>query len=79
MNISLTKLVKLEILTNEGHIVNHLDLNAMQEISVVKKLQSTLSKFTAEEFLKCHSFTPIFPDCLVYIIIRDNKEKLMIS
>ena len=72
MNVSLTKLVKLNILTNDGHIVNHLDLTQAQEIDVIFKLRNTLSLYTAEEFLKIHSFTPIFPDCLVYMIIRDN-------
>jgi hypothetical protein len=78
MNVSLTKLVKLNILTNDGHIVNHLELTEAQEIDVIFKLRNALSLYTPEEFLKIHSFTPIFPDCLVYMIIRDNVAGLKI-
>ena len=79
MHFPVTRLLRLDIVTKDGHITNYSHLNDVQEGLVIKKLIKVLSSMTAEEFLKINRFTPIFPDTIVYMIIRDNKEKLMKS
>lgn len=77
MQYPVTRLLRLDIVTKDGHIQNYDNLNEKQEQMVIKKLIKVLSSMTAEEYLSINRFTPIFPDTLVYMIIRDNKAKLM--
>jgi hypothetical protein len=79
-NISVTTLLRLGILTKEGHIYdqdgNLYKLNRQEEVMVIKRLRSILNDTTPEAYLRSHIFTSIFPDSIVYMLIRDNKHLL---
>ena len=75
MSISVTKLCRLGILTNNGNIVGY-DLNKSECIHVIRRLRDILSIMTAKEYLRITIFPKLFPENIVYMIIRDNKEPL---
>jgi len=66
----------LGLLTDDGSVVGF-TLNKQESVTVIRRLREILKQFTAEQYLREKQFTPIYPDCIVYQIIRDNKEKLM--
>ena len=76
--ISVTKLKNLGILTNTGEIVGY-TYNERERAAIIQRLRAVLSNNTAEDYLRVQSFTPIFPECIVYQIIRDNKAKLIFN
>lgn len=76
--MSVTRLKNLGILTNEGSVVGF-TLSQPESAMVIKRLREVLKKLTAEEYLRGQAFTPIYPECIVYQIIRDNKDKLMLK
>ena len=74
--MSVTRLKNLGLLTDDGSVVGF-TLNKQESVTVIRRLREILKQFTAEQYLREKQFTPIYPDCIVYQIIRDNKEKLM--
>lgn len=76
MHVSVTRLKNLGILTTDGSVVGF-TLAKPECVAVIQKLRAVLFNMTADEYLRTHSFTPIFPECIVYQIIRDNKAKLI--
>jgi hypothetical protein len=74
--MSVTKLKNLGILTNNGEIVGF-SYNEPERIAIIQRLRQVLDKSSAEDYLRVQAFTPLFPECIVYQIIRDNKGKLM--
>ncbi len=75
---SVTRLKNLGLLTDDGSVVGF-TLNKQESVTVIKRLREILKQFTVEQYLREKQFTPIYPDCIVYQIIRDNKEKLMVK
>jgi hypothetical protein len=76
--MSVTHLKNLGILTNDGSVVGF-TLTSTESAAVIKRLREVLKVLTAEEYLRGQPFTPIYPECIVYQIIRDNKDKLMLK
>jgi len=76
MTIAVTKLKNLGILTDNGEVVGY-TYNVQERLAIIQRLRTVLTHNTAEDYLRTQSFTPIFPECIVYQIIRDNKGKLM--
>ena len=76
MSVSVTRLKNLGLLTDDGSVVGF-TLSKPEATSVIRRLRDVLKCFKVEEYLREHQFTPIYPDCIVYQIIRDNKDKLM--
>jgi hypothetical protein len=74
--MSVTKLKNLGILTNSGEVVGF-TYNEKERVAIIQRLRQVLSTTTAEDYLRVQCFTPIFPECIVYQVIRDNKAKLM--
>jgi hypothetical protein len=74
--IPVTRLKNLGLITNDGSVVNF-TLTPVESLTVIQRLRAALTQLTAEEYLRVQGFTPIFPECIVYQIIRDNKVKLM--
>jgi hypothetical protein len=74
--IPVTRLKNLGLITNEGSVVNF-TLTPLECLTVIQRLRAALTELTAEEYLRIQGFTAIFPECIVYQIIRDNKVKLM--
>jgi hypothetical protein len=74
--MSVTKLKNLGILTNTGEIVGY-SFNEKERLAIIQRLKHVLTNTTTEDYLRVQSFTPIFPECIVYQILRDNKAKLM--
>jgi hypothetical protein len=75
--MSVTKLKNLGILTNTGEIVGYSNFNEKERLVIIQRLKHVLTNSTTEDYLRVQSFTPIFPECIVYQIIRDNKGKLI--
>jgi hypothetical protein len=76
--VSVTRLKNMGILTNNGEVVGLAHtLNMKERVAIIQRLRQVLSCSTAEDYLRVQSFTPIFPESVVYQIIRDNKSKLM--
>jgi hypothetical protein len=75
VSFPVTRLKNLGILTDDGSVVGF-TLNKQESLSVIMRLREVLKTFTAEDYLRGQPFTSIFPDCIVYQIIRDNKGAL---
>ena len=74
--IPVTRLKNLGLITNDGTVVGF-TLTKPENLLVIRRLRQALTQSTAQEYLCVQGFTPIFPECIVYQIIRDNKVKLM--
>jgi hypothetical protein len=74
--IPVTRLKNLGIVTDDGTVVGF-TLTKPECLIVIQRLREALTDLTSEEYLRIQGFTAIFPECIVYQIIRDNKSKLM--
>lgn len=73
--ISVTKLCRLGILSNSGDIVGY-DLSKSVCLQVIRQLMQILSTMSPAEYLSKTRLSYIYPDCIVYMVIRDNKDNL---
>jgi len=74
MNFSICKLRNLNIVSNDGTLVDF-KYTADQSAIIIRNLRNVLQKYTILDYLNTPGNLP-YPDCIVRQILRQHKDML---
>lgn len=77
MSITVSKLRDIGIIDNQGNFQDIQSYSQEYNTVILRRLMKILSTISIKDYMSSHAFTPIFPECALYCILRDNYQKLV--